>query len=289
MAFITAPLRSLRRHAAGRAAACVLISALLLTGCGIGNPFKEEDRSDYTAEQYYQEAKELFEDEKYTEAIELFQELESTYPYGKYTEQAQLEVIYAHYENDNPEAALAAADRFIRLHPTHPSVAYAYYLKGLVNTSADNTLLKTLTEGRDTPDRDPRSTREAYNAFQELVNRFPDSRYATDARQRMANLHNALAMHEIYVADYYMRREAYVAVVNRGKYVLEQYPRTPAIEHALGLMMLAYERMGIDDLSADSRRVLTLNFPGSDYLEGSRPPIKQEFSVLPSVDLNPFD
>lgn len=265
----------------------LVVIAVLLAGCGI---FKKDDRDDYTAEQYYQEAKELLEDDKYTQAVELYQELESTYPYGEYTEQAQLEVIYAYYKNDNPEAALAAADRFIRLHPTHQNVDYAYYLKGLVNYTADNTFLERLTEGESSPDRDPRSTQEAYGAFQELVNRFPESRYAADARQRMAFLHNALAMHEVHVADFYMRRQAYVAVVNRSKFVLEQYPRTPAIEHALGLMMLAYERMGIDDLSADSRRVLAMNFPDSGYLSGSRPPIKKEFSIMPTtVDLNPFN
>lgn len=267
----------------------ILLAAALLAACGT-NPFEGDDRSDYTAQQYYQEAKALLEDENYTQAIELYQELESTYPYGSYTEQAQLEVIYAYYKNDNPEAALAAADRFIRLHPTHQNVDYAYYLKGLVNFAADNTLIETLTGGESSPDRDPKSTREAYNAFQELLNRFPESRYATDARQRMAFLHNALAMHEVHVADYYMRRQAYVAVVNRGKYVLNQYPGTAAIEHALGLMMLAYGEMGLDDLSADSRRVLELNYPDSGYLSGSRPAIKEEFDLVPaSVDLNPFD
>lgn len=264
--------------------------AVLLSGCGITNPFKDDDRDEYTAEEYYQDAKAALEDEKYTNAIELYQELESTYPYGEYTEQAQLEVIYAYYKNENPEAALAAANRFIRLHPTHSNVDYAYYLKGLVNYTADNTFLETLTEGESSPDRDPRATLEAYNAFRELVNRYPDSRYASDARQRMAFLHNALAMHEVHVADYYMRRQAYVAVVNRSKHVLEEYPRTPAIEHALGLMMLAYEEMGLEDLSEDSRRVLTMNFPDSRYLSGSRPAIKKEFSIIPSsVDLNPFN
>lgn len=268
----------------------LVLCAVVLAGCGVKNIFKDDDRSDYTAEQYYQEAKEHLEEEEYTQAIELYQELESTYPYGQYTEQAQLEVVYAYYKNDNPEAALAAADRFIRLHPTHENVDYAYYLKGLVNYSAENTLLETLTQGESSPDRDPRSTQEAYAAFQELVNRFPESRYAHDARQRMAFLHNALAMHEVHVADYYLRRQAYVAVVNRGKYVLEQYPRTPAIEHALGLMMLAYERMGLEDLSGDSRRVLALNYPDSPYLSGSRPAIRKEFSIVPaSLDLNPFN
>lgn len=267
----------------------LMVCVALVAGCA--NPFKkEEDRSDYTAEQYYQDAKARLDDEDYSQAIDLYQELESNYPYGKYTEQAQLDIIYAYYKNDNPEAALAAAQRFIRLHPTHKDVDYAYYMKGLVNYSADNTFLEALTRGESSPDRDPRATEAAYNSFAELVNRFPESRYAADARQRMAFLHNALAMHEIFVADFYMRRQAYVAVVNRAKYVLEEYPRTPAIEHALGLMMLAYERMGMTDLSGDSRRVLALNYPDSAYLSGSRPTIKQDFTLMPvSVDLNPFN
>lgn len=267
----------------------VLLGAVLLAGCAT-NLFKDPDRSDYTAEQYYQEAKELLDDEKYTKAIEVYQELESTYPFGKYTEQAQLDVIYAHYKSEAPEAALAAAERFIRLHPTHPNVDYAYYLKGLVNYTADNTFIETITEGESSPDRDPEATQDAYNAFQDLVNRFPESRYAADARQRMAFLENALAMHEIHVADYYMRRGAHVAVVNRGKYVLNEHAGTPAVEHALGLMMFAYEEMDLADLANDSRRVLELNYPDSRYLSGSRPAIKKEFTLLPaSMDLNPFD
>lgn len=268
----------------------ILLTAVLLAGCGLSNPFKKDDRSNYTAEQYYQEAKSELDDHKYTKAVELYQELESTYPYGEYTAQAQLEMIYAYFKSNEAESALAAADRFIRLHPTHPNVDYAYYLKGLINFSGRNGFLDSLVEGESSPDRDPLSTRDSYNAFKELVNRFPNSRYAADARQRMAYLHNSLAMHEVFVADYYMRREAYVAVVNRCKYILSQYPRTAAIEHALGLMTLAYERMGLEDLSADSRRVLALNFPDSRYLSGSRPAIKKDFSLIPSsLDLNPFN
>lgn len=272
-----------------KTALATVLGTMLLAGCA--NPFAGDDdaRDDYTAEQYYQDAKEHLDDGDWTEAIELYQELEGTYPFGSYTEQAQLEIVYAYYKNDNPEAALAAADRFIRLHPTHPNVDYAYYLKGLINFKVDRGFLDAMVKGRTTPDRDPRTSLQSYNAFQELVNRFPQSRYSTDARRKMTFLHNTLAMHEMHVADYYMRREAYVAVVNRGKYVLNQYPATPAVEHALGLMTMAYKEMGLEDLSADSQRVLALNFPDSRYLSGNRPPIKSEFSLLPDVDINPFN
>lgn len=268
----------------------MLLSTTLLAGCGTLGLFSETDRSDYTAAQYYQEASELLEKEKYAKAIELYQELESTHPFGFHTEQAQLEIIYAYHKNENPEAALAAADRFIRLHPTHPSVDYAYYMKGLINFTGDQSFIDKLIRGDSSPDRDPKGTLASYNAFQELVNRFSDSRYAEDARQRMAFLNNTLAMHEVHVADYYLRRGAYVAVVNRGKQVLNDYPETPAVEHALGMMMVAYDKMGLDDLADDSRRVLALNHPDSEYLDGSRPRIKEKFSLVPSgLDLNPFN
>lgn len=267
----------------------LLLAAVLLGGCSsVTRLFHKTDRSNYTAEQYYQEAKSDLDHNKYGTAISLYQELESTYPYGPYTEQAQLDIAYAYWKNDNPASAMAAADRFIRLHPTEPSVAYAYYLKGMINYTNSGGFLKRLTEGGDPSERDPRSARESYNAFKQVVDRFPNSRYAPDARRRMAFLHNSLAMHEIHVADYYMRRQAYVAVVNRCKYVLDQYPGTPAVEHALGLMMLAYKKIGLKGLAADSRRVLALNYPNSKYLTGKRPRLKQDFSLIPA-SLNPFD
>jgi len=268
----------------------ILISTALIAGCGKLNFFGDPDRSGYTAAEYYQEANEALQDNNYSKAIELYQELESTHPFGYHTEQAQLEIIFAYYKNENPEAALSAADRFIRLHPTHPNVDYAYYMKGLVNFTEDQSFIDKLDRGDSSPDRDPKGTLASYNAFQALVNKFPESRYAEDARKRMAFLHNTLAMHEIHVADYYLRRGAHVAVVNRGKHVLNEYPETPAVEHALGLMMLAYDRMGLNDLAQDSRRVLELNHPDSGYLSGSRPRIKDKFSLVPSnLNLNPFN
>lgn len=267
----------------------VLPVVVLLAGCSsVTKLFHKTDRSNYTAKQYYQEAKSDLDRKKYGSAIDLYQQLESTYPYGRYTEQAELDIAYAYYKNDNAEQALASADRFIRLHPTTAGVDYAYYIKGLVNFSESDSFLERVTKGQSSADRDPHSAQQSYDAFKELVDRFPNSRYAPDARQRMAFLHNSLAMHEIHVADYYMRREAYVAVVNRCKYVLDKYPRTAAVEHALGLMMLAYEKIGLKDLAADSRRVLALNFPHSQYLTGKRPKIKKDFSLIPA-SLNPFD
>lgn len=223
---------------------------------------------DWTPERFYQEAKQQLEDGNLATAIKYFEQLESRYPYGRYTEQAQLELIYAHYKDNEPALSLAAADRFIRLHPTHPNVDYAYYLKGLVNFHGErNIVLALLGSKDDLIDRDPKGTRESYEAFRELAERFPNSRYAEDARQRMIYLRDAQARYEVRVARHYFDKGAYVATVNRCKQVLEQYPRTSAIEDALGLQAKAYQEMGLTKLREDNVRVLRTNFPESKYLK----------------------
>ncbi len=241
-------------------------AAVLLLGACAG--VTEDPTKDWTPERFYQEAKKQMADKTYEEAIKTFETLEARYPYGRYAEQAQLEIAYAYYKNDEPALAIAAADRFIRLHPTHPNVDYAYYLKGLVNFHGERGVVNWLLGSKDDlADRDPRGTREAYNAFRELVERFPNSRYAEDARQRMAYLFNIQAKYEIMVAQFYFKRGAYVAAVNRCKYTLENFPRTPAIEDALGIQTKAYKMMGLTKLAADALRVLKMNFPNSPYIE----------------------
>ena len=243
--------------------ASVLVVAFL-AGC---NKLKTEG---WDAETFYINAKEQLDKRKWTKAIELFQQLEARYPYGEYAEQAQLEIAYAYYKNNDQAEALAAADRFIRLHPTHPSVDYAYYLKGLVNFTENKTTMDKLLGGKDFSDRDPNSALASYQAFNQLITRYPDSRYYNDATVRMKTLTGYLARHDLYVADYYLRRGAYVAVVNRCKYVLENHQHRKAVENALGLMMVAYERMDMEDLAADTKRILALNYPDSLYLSDTK-------------------
>jgi outer membrane protein assembly factor BamD len=245
---------------------CLCAALLVLAGGCAAIP--DDPTKDWSAERFYQEAKQALASGDYETAIKYYQGLEARYPYGRYAEQAILESAYAYYKNDEPALAIATAERFIRLHPTHPHVDYAYYLKGLANFRGERSLFDWLLgAGGDLSDRDPKAAREAYNAFRELVERFPASRYAADARQRMAYLYEAQARHEVEVARFYYEREAYVAAVNRAKYALENYPRTPAIEDALGLLALSYRKMGLAELSEDARRVLALNFPQSRYLE----------------------
>jgi len=224
---------------------------------------------DLSAEQLYAAARESMEDKNWTTAVEKLRELEAKYPYGKYAEQAQLDTIYAYYKNREPGLAIASADRFIKLHPTHDSVDYAYYLKGLSSYEEDKSFFGRLTGQDDLSDRDASLTRRAMKAFEEVYTLFPDSRYAPDARARARYLLNALARHEIAVANYYYSRGAYVAVVNRAKGIIEDYSNTASLEEALALLMLGYENMGFEQLSHDSRRVLELNFPDSAYLARS--------------------
>ncbi|HEU5337763.1 MAG TPA: outer membrane protein assembly factor BamD [Sulfuricaulis sp.] len=237
---------------------------MLITGC---SGITEDPTKNWSPENFYTEAKKKIEDGDYESGIKYFETLEARYPYGRYAEQTQLEIAYAYYKYEEPALAIAAAERFIRLHPTHPNVDYAYYIKGLVNFRGEKNLVNWLLGSKDDlADRDPKGALESYNAFNEIVTRFPNSRYAADARQRMAYLFEAQAKYETLVARFYYERSAYVAAVNRAKYALEKYPRTPSTEDALGIMALSYKAMGVDDLATDTLKVLRRNFPDSRYI-----------------------
>ncbi|MEM7193815.1 MAG: outer membrane protein assembly factor BamD [Pseudomonadota bacterium] len=245
----------------------VFLSLLLVSGCSSFKKNKVDENA--SAEELYAAAQTSMRKKNWATAINQLRNLEAKYPYGKYAEQAQLDTAYAYYQGDLPDLSIAAADRFIKLHPTHSSVDYAYYLKGLASFEEDDSLLGRLTGQDDLSDRDANLTRSALIAFQDVYTLFPNSQYAADAKARALYLLNALAQHEMAIANYYFSREAYVAAVNRAKGVVEQYPESPQIEDALGMLMHSYNEMGLEDLAVDSRRVLELNFPESAYLTGS--------------------
>jgi outer membrane protein assembly factor BamD len=238
--------------------------AIWLAGCKSTGEGGYDATRDWSAERLYTEARKELLGRDYKQAINYYEKLEARYPYGKYAQQAQLELGYAYYKNKEAPSALAAADRFIKLYPQHPNVDYAYYLKGLVNFNEDLGLFGSFAN-QDLSERDPRGARESFEAFRDLVTRFPDSRYAPDAQARMRYLVNAMATNEIGVATYYMRRQAYVAAVNRARYVLTTYPKTPAVEQALVVMVQCYDAMGLDELRDDAERTLKLNYPGTRY------------------------
>ena len=244
-----------------------VIGALLLGGCGL-LPEQIDETAGWNAQRLYTEAKSAMGEASYERAIKLFEKLEARYPYGRFAQQAQIEVAYAHYKSGEPALAIAAADRFIRLHPNHPHVDYAYYLKGLATFNEDMGLLSGLSN-QDLSERDPKGAQESFDTFRELVARFPDSRYAEDARLRMQYLLNSLAAHEVHVARYYHRRGAHVAAINRARAALTSYPQAPATEEALVLLVKSYDALGLTDLRDDADRVLRSNFPNSPYLTGS--------------------
>ena len=203
---------------------------------------------------------------EWAKAIKYLEKLEARYPYGRYAQQAQLEVAYAHWKDGERASAIAATERFIKLYPNHPNVDYAWYLKGLINFNELQGMLSWLTTP-DMSDRDPKSTREAFLAFKEVVTRFPESKYAEDSAARMRFLVNALASNEVHVARYYMKRGAYVAAANRAQYAIRHYPQAPAIEEAMVVLVKAYDALGISDLRDAADRVLQKNFPDSVYLK----------------------
>lgn len=244
----------------------LLIPLLLFTfsGCGL-LPEKIDETKDWSAERLYTEGKDALDSREYETAVKYFESLESRYPFGRYAQQAELELIYAYYKDSETASAIAAADRFIKLHPRHPFVDYAYYLKGLVNFNAGSNIVERYLP-QDPSQRDPGAARQSFQDFAELAKRFPNSKYAQDARQRMLFLRNNLAQYEIHVADYYIRRGAYLAAANRAKYVVENYQRTPAVPQALSIMASAYKVMGLNDLANDALRVLELNYPNDPQI-----------------------
>ena len=239
-----------------------LLLALLMvfSGCSWFGGDDDELVADSGEQQLYRESQRHLKNENFGLAVRSLQMLESRYPFGSYAEQAQLELIYAHYGAYEFEAATEAADRFIRLHPRHPSVDYAFYMKGLAAYDIEPGFFSRFIPSDDTK-RDVSHIQVAFAEFAQLLARYPDSAYAPDARQRMVHMRNMLARHEIHVANYYFRRGAYMAAPNRGKYVVEDMQQTPSVADGLAIMAQAYLLLGLNDLADDSIDVLCENFP----------------------------
>ncbi|VXB27980.1 Outer membrane protein assembly factor BamD [Pseudomonas sp. 8AS] len=252
----------------------LLIAMLAITAaCSSNKPEVDENLSET---ELYQQAQDDLNSNSYTNAVAKLKALESRYPFGRYAEQAQLELIYAYYKNAEPEAAKSAAERFIRLHPQHANVDYAYYLKGLASFDQDRGLIARFLP-LDMTKRDPGAARDSYNEFAQLTSRYPNSRYAPDAKQRMIYLRNLLAAYEIHAAHYYLTRQAYVAAANRGRYVVENFQETPSVGDGLAVMTEAYQRLEMTDLAATSLETLKLNYPDHPSLvDGNFVPREEE-------------
>lgn len=252
----------------------VFCLSFLLVACASNKD--ERPLSDYSAEELYARAQQSLQQENWSQAIERLQQLEAQYPYGEYAQQAQIDTMYSYYKMKDAEQTISAANRYVRLNPSSPYVDYALYLKGLASFTEDESWFGRLTGRDDLSDRDAQYMREARNSFQQLVEQFPDSRYAPDAKARIRHLTNSLANNLLVIANYYYSRGAYVGAVNRGIEILEKFPNTDITETALALNMFSYQRMGLNDLAADMRRILEYNFPQSDYL--SMKPEDAQFS-----------
>ena len=219
----------------------------------------------WDADKLYAEARLELANGSWAKARELYQKLESRYPFGRHAQQALMEIAYSYYKEGETAQAIQTADRFIRQYPNHPNIDYVYYLKGLASFNEDLGFLAKLMS-QEISERDAKAAREAFDAFKDLVTRYPESKYAEDARARMRYLVNAQAQAEVNVARFYYMRKAYIAAIQRAQVVLRDYQRTPATEEALHLMARSYAALQMNDLQADAERVLALNFPQSRYL-----------------------
>lgn len=247
--------------------AYLLILPLILNSCGLfsGDEDDDEFRGLSSEEQFYRRALEQLNSRNIQGAISTYQALESRFPFGKFAEQAQIEIVYAYYENNDTEAARAAADRFIRLHPDSKNVDYAYYMKGLSSFSDGGGIFSRFLPIDETK-RDPGRAEESFSDFAQMLALYPDSEYAADARARMVFLRNNLAGYEIHVANYYLDRKAYVAALRRGQYVVENFQGTPAVADGIAIMIECYLRLGLNDLADTSLKLLTTNYPTHESL-----------------------
>ncbi|MFW5825141.1 MAG: outer membrane protein assembly factor BamD [Marinobacter sp.] len=241
--------------------------ALLATTLVLGACASTQDEQDVLPEEtYYEEARKAMNAGNFNEAESNLDLLETYYPFGRYAEQAQLDLIYARYQNLDLEGARNAADRFLRLNPQSEYADYALYLRGLASYNLDVSLASRYL-GVDPSDRDPGEQRQAFEDFSELLDRYPDSDYAPDARQRMVAIRNRLAELELHAARYYVRRQAYVAANNRARYVVENFPESPATEEALILMAETYRALDLDGAADDAVQLLAVNHPDSDAFD----------------------
>lgn len=243
------------------------VSISLLAACA-SKPYDETEG--WSPARFYEEAKAEIDTGNFERGIELLEKLESRYPYGRFAQQAQIDVAYAYYKSGDAAQARAATDRFIRLYPNHSSLDYVFYLRGLISFNQSKGLFSLLS-GEDMSARDPEGAREAFDAFKEVVERFPNSAYYKDSKERLQYLVNALAQNELHVARYYYKRGAYLAALNRAQEVIKRFEQTPSIEEALFIALRSYQKLDMDKLAEDTKRVIHSNFPNSPYWDQELP------------------
>lgn len=260
----------------------LLVAVLSAPGCAHFKNKKKDANEGVPVEQLYAKGHDLMTYGNWDAASTVYKRLIAQYPYGPYTEQALMETAYAQYKSGANDDAISTIDRFIRTYPTHKNIAYMYYLRGLVDSSRDTVFLQRVWR-LDASRRDLATPMQAYNDFKTVTERYPNSRYAADARERMAALRNMFARHELETALYYLRRGAYVAAADRAKYLLETYPQSIWQNDAVATLGEAYTRLGNKTLADDARRVLQQNDPSHPWLRGAWPDYPSKLRGL-----NPF-
>ena len=255
-------------------------AGLIIAGCS-ALPDKTDETATWANAKLYSEAQDALNGKDYGKCVKYFETLEGRDPFGPNAQQAQINVAYCNWKDNEQDAAKTAIDRFIRLHPDHPNIDYAYYLKGLITFNDDLGLFGRFSH-QDMSERDPQALRDSYDSFKVVVDKYPQSKYAPDSAQRMRYIVNALASHEVHSAQYYYNRGAYIAAVNRAQSAVKMYQNAPAIEDALHIMVLSYQKLGETKLADDTQSVLAATFPNSGYLPGNagkRAPSKPWYQI----------
>ncbi|MFT6269751.1 MAG: outer membrane protein assembly factor BamD [Alphaproteobacteria bacterium] len=247
-------------------AVIAILVALSLTACSSVEDEQREMIQNQGASALYKEAKRSMDIGNFSAAAQILSSIDSKFPFGPLSHQVQLDLIYSYYKTGDVEQTLATIDRFIRLNPNHSDVEYAIYMRGVTNMEQDANLFQAIFNV-DRSDRDPSKSKEAFEDFRRLIEKHPDSKYAADGKQRMLHIKNRLAKYEIEVARFYMRREAWVAAANRGRYVLEYFADTEQVQPALEIMVSSYNELGLDELKNNAVKTLRLNYPQSEFIQ----------------------
>ncbi len=237
-----------------------VVFALFLAAC-TGSGDSSDPTRNLSETELYRQAKAALDDGDFETAIDYYGKLGARFPFGDYSAQGQLDLVYAYYKFREPDSAIEEADRFIEFNPRHPEVAYAHYIKGLVNYNRRYGWFDRFFR-TDRAERDTTELAAAFDDFKSLVDQFPESRYTADVRERMVDLRDTLARHELVVAEFYFGRKAWVAAAKRAEHVVSRFPSSPSVRPALGIVVRSYRAIGLDDLAADSLRVLRSNYPG---------------------------
>ena len=236
-----------------------------LAGCSGTNEKEIEKVPDKSAQALFADARKSLDNGLYKKAIQILSAIDSRFPYGPISHQIQLDLIYAYYKSGDAAQGIALTDRFLRLNPAHANVDYVYYMRALINIATQENLFQDIA-GIDRSNRDPSAAREAFNDLKIVLDKYPESKYAADSRQRMIAIKSRLAKYELSVARYYLKREAYVSSANRGKYIVEYFSPSPETEEALEIMVVCYEKLGLDDLRINAKQVLAANYPNNSMI-----------------------